>query len=267
MNNFLPKWLVNGLGGLLVIFVALLIVQQAYTFSKTVQNQKPANTIQVSGDGQVTATPDLATINIGVLTNGSTAQAVKDQNNTKVNAVIAFVKGLGVAAGDITTSNINVYPQQSYPVYPMAGGTVDNTPKITGYTGSQSITVKVHGADKDTSVIGKIEDGAVNAGANQVDGVSFSFEKATLDALQQKARQQAIDNAKIKAQGLAQEAQLSLGKVVSISETNSGYPTPMPYALNSAMGVGGGMAKSVAPDIQNGSQDITESMNVTYEVK
>lgn len=165
MNEILPKWLVNSLGGLLVIFVAFLIVQQGYNFSNQIKNQKPANTITVSGDGQVTATPDLATMSIGVMTNGATAQAVKDQNNTKVNAVITFVKGLGVAAGDITTANIDVYPQQGYQVMipsPM-GGTADNTPRITGYTGNQSITVKVHGVDKDTSVISKIEDGAVNA--------------------------------------------------------------------------------------------------------
>lgn len=265
MENILPKWLVNSLGGLLVVFVAFLIVQQAYNFSNVIKNQKPANTISVSADGKVTATPDLATMSIGVQTMGATAQAVKDQNNTKVNAVIAFVKGLGVAAGDITTSNINVYPQQSYPVMmaPSPGVVIDNTPKITGYTGNQTVTIKIHGVDKDTSVIGKIEDGAVNAGANEVDGVNFSFSNP--DSLQQQAQEAAIANAKVKAEALAKAAGLTLGKVVSVSETNSNFPGPMPYALASPMSAGA--AKSVAPDIQNGTQDITESMSVTYEVK
>jgi len=268
MGNILPKWLVNSLGGLLVIFVAFLIVQQAYNFNNVIKNQKPVNTIAVSADGKVTATPDLATMTIGVQTAGATAQTVKDQNNAKVNAVLAFVKQQGIGAGDITTSDINVYPQQSYPgVVPMViggGGTVDNTPKITGYTGNQTITIKIHGVDKDLSVANKIEDGAVNAGANEVDGVNFSFSNP--DALQQQAQQQAIANAKTKAQALAQAAGLTLGKVVSVSETNSNFPGPVPYAVNSAMGLGGA-AKSVAPDIQNGTQDITESMSVTFEVK
>ncbi len=252
-----------------MVFVAFLIVQQAYNFSNVIKNQKPANTISVSADGKVTATPDLATMTIGVMTQGASAQTVKDQNNGKVNAVIAFVKQQGISAGDITTSDINVYPQQSYPiVVPIiggGGGTVDNTPKITGYTGNQTVTVKIHGVDKDLSVVNKIEDGAVNAGANEVDGANFSFSNP--DALQQQAQKLAIDNAKTKAQGLAQEAGLTLGKVVSISETNSNFPGPLPYALSAPAMALGGAGKSVAPDIQNGTQDITESMSVTFEVK
>lgn len=269
MNTFLPKWLVWGLGGLLIIFVALLIVQQAYSFVKTVQNQKPANTIQVSGDGQVTATPDLATVDIGVMTQASTAEQAKDQNNTKINAVIAFIKQQGIATADITTSQINLYPQQGYGgVMVVPGGPISpSTPKITGYQGEQTVTVKVHGVDKDESVLAKILDGSVNAGANEVDGVNFTFDQTTLNSLQQSARQQAIDNAKSKAQGLAQEAGLSLGKVVSISETNTSGIVPMPFALNSAMGSAGGTSTSVAPDVQPGTQDITESMSVTFEVK
>lgn len=266
--HILPKWLVNSLGGLLVIFVAFLIVQQVYSFTNAVKNQKPANTITVSGDGQVTATPDLATITIGVMTKGSDAQTVKDQNNTKANQVIDFVKQQGVDSSDISTSQISIYPDQSYPeVMVPTNGPVSKMPTIVGYTGNQTITVKVHNVDKDVSVVNKIENGAVNAGANEVNGVYFSFSKDNLDSLQQKARQNAIDNAKQKAQGLAQQAGLNLGKVISISESNSGYPGPIPYALSAPAQGMGGVDKSVAPNIQNASQDITETMNVTFEVK
>lgn len=268
MENFLPKWLVSGLGGLLIIFVAMLIVQQGYNFNQQIKNQKPANTITVSGDAQVTATPDLATVSVGVQTSGADAQTVKDQNNTKVNAVIDFVKKQGVDQKDITTSNLNEYPQQNQ-IYPMIVSPGMPTPVRpsggTSYVANQTITVKVHGVDKSTDVLSKITGGAVDAGANEVDGVSFSFEDTTLKNLQQQARQQAIDDAKQKAQGLADKAGLSLGKVTSISESANGYPGPMPYALNSvAMG---GAGKAVAPDIQNGTQDISESMSVTFEVK
>jgi uncharacterized protein YggE len=262
MGNILPKWLVNSLGGLLVVFVAFLIVQQAYNFSNVIKNQKPANTISVSADGKVTATPDLATVTLGVLSQGKTAVDVKNQNNTKVSAITDFIKQQGIAASDITTSQFSFYPQQNYPIVSPGGG---SSPVITGYQGNQTVTVKVRGVDKSRDVLNKILDGAVNAGANEIDGISFSFNDP--NALQQQARKLAIDNAKTKAQDLAKEAGLSLGKVVSISETNSGYPVP--YALSApAMAVGGGtMDKSVAPDVQNGSQDITESMSVVFEVK
>lgn len=256
--HMLPKWLVNILGGLLVIFVAFLIVQQGYNFSNIVKNQKPANTISVSADGKVTATPDLATVNIGVLSQGTTAVDVKNQNNDKVKKVTEFIKAQGISAADITTTQFSFYPQQDYN---------NGTPRITGYQGNQSINVKVHGIDKSQDILEKILDGSVNNGANQIQGVNFSFENP--DSLQQQARKLAIDKAKVKAQDLAQEAGLSLGKVVSIAETNSGFPGPMPYALNSAPAMAGGMAdvKSIAPNVEPGSQDISESMTVVFEVK
>ena len=267
-SNILPKWLVSGLGGLLIIFVAFLVVQQVYSFSQTVKNQKPANTISVSADGKITAVPDLATVDLGVMTNAITATDAKNQNDTKVNQIITFVKQQGIAAADITTEQLNLYPQQSYGgggvMVPGGVPTPIAPPKITGYTANQTVEIKVRGVDKDQSVLEKVLDGAVNNGANEVNGVNFSF--ANPDSLQQQAEDQAIANAKVKAQALAKAAGLSLGKVVSVSETNSGFPSPMPYALANAMAPGGAQA-SVAPDIQPGSQDITESMSVTFEVK
>lgn len=253
-NQYIPKWVVQGLGGLLIAFVALLIVQKVYDLQVTFKNQKPANTISVSGDGKVTAVPDLATVNIGVLSQGASAVEVKNQNNNKVNKVIVFIKAQGIDVKDISTSQFSFYPQQDYN---------NGSPKITGYQGNQSVTVKVRGVDKDQSVLEKILDGAVNNGANEIDGVNLSVENP--DSLQQQARVLAIGKAKAKAQELAKEAGLTLGKVVSIAESNAGYPVPMPYAYG--MGGGGGAEKSIAPNIQPGSQDITETMTVVFEVK
>ena len=255
MENYLPKWLVYSLGGLLVAFVALSVIQKGNDLETTFKNAKPANTISVSGEGKVTATPNLATVSIGVLSQGTTATDVKNQNDTKVNQVIAFIKQQGIDQKDIVTSQFSFYPQQDY---------TNGTAKITGYQGNQSVTVKVHNVDTKTDPLNAIIDGAVNNGANEIDGVNLSVEDPS--ALQEQAQEMAITDAKAKAQKLAQAAGLTLGKVVSISESNSGgYPGPVPYALNSAMGVGG--AKSVAPDIQTGSQEIDESMAVVFEVK
>jgi len=257
MENTFPKWLVQGLGGLLVAFVALLVIQKGHDLQQTFANTKPANTISVSGEGRVAAIADLAMVNIGVLSQGTTAIDVKNQNNDKVNKVVAYIKAQGIDQKDINTSQFSFYPTQDYN---------NGTPRITGYQGNQSVTVKVHGVDKDQSVLEKILDGAVNNGANQIDGVSLTVEKPT--DLQNQARKLAIADAKAKAQELAAEAGLNLGKVVSISESYGGYPGPLPYALNSAVGMGGGGdAKSIAPNIQNGSQEISETMTVVFEVK
>lgn len=260
-HNF-PNWVVQGLGGLLILFVALLIVQKGYDLRTVIKNPKPANTISVSGEGKVTATPDLATVTIGVLSQGTTAVDVKNQNNDKVSKVIAYVKAQGIDAKDIATSEFSFYPQQNYNTVIVPGKA--SVPTIVGYQGNQSITIKVHGVDKDQTVLEKILDGAVNNGANEINGVNLTIENP--DLLQQQAQQKAIDNAKQKAAALAKTAGLSLGKVVSVSE--AGAPNtfaPTAYSLNSAMG--GAEAKSVAPDVQTGSQEINETMTVVFEVK
>lgn len=256
VENTFPKWLVSGLGGLLIAFVALLIVQQGYSLKTVIKNQKPANTISVSAEGKIKSVPDLATVTIGVMSQGATATEVKDSNNKKINKIIDFIKAQGIKSEDITTSQFSFYPQQDW----QSGKGV-----IIGYQSDQTVTVKVKGVDKSQNVMEKVLDGAVNNGANQIQGVYFGFENP--ESVQQEARKLAIDNAKTKAQGLAKEAGLTLGKVVSISETNSGMGTPIVYA-GAAMGMGGGgMDKSVAPNVEPGSQDITESMTVVFEVK
>lgn len=254
MNN-LPKWLVSGLGGLLIALVALLVVQKANDIKNTISNTMPANTISVSGEGKVSAVPDLATVTIGVLSQGTTAVDVKNQNNDKVNKVIAFIKKQGIADADIATSQFSFYPQQNYN---------NGTPKITGYQGNQSVTVKVSGLDKSQAVLEKILDGAVNNGSNEINGINLSVEKPT--DLQNQARKLAIVDAKKKAQELASEAGLTLGKIVSLSESRGGYPGPIMYDRAVTMGMGGA-GKSVAPDIQTGSQEVSETMTVVFEVK
>jgi uncharacterized protein len=258
-NNLVPKPLVWILGIFLLFFIGIYAAGKAYSISQDMKNnQQPKKTISMSAEGKVSATPDLATVNLGVLTRGTTAAGVQDQNSKKVNQIIDFAKGLGIKKEDITTTNFNVYPQYNY-----ASG--KNT--IIGYEANQTVSVKVHGVDQSTDNLGKLIDGATNNGANEVNGISLSFNDP--DNLRQQARKQAIDKAKGKAQELADQAGLKLGKVVTISESSGGYPTPMPYAANEAMGLGGAgnMMKSVAPTIEPGSQDITAQMTVVYELK
>ena len=252
---YVPAWLVISLGVLLMLLVVLMIVQKGNDLKNTISNTKPANTISVSGEGKIQATPDLATVSMGVFSQGSDPATLKNQNNTSVNKITAFLKAQGVDSKDITTTNYSLQPQYNY---------INGQQTVSGYQANQTVTVKVHGVDKDTTLLDKIIEGAVNNGANEVDGVNLSIENP--DALQQQAQQQAIDNAKSKAQKLAQEAGLTLGKVVSVAESSNGYPGPIPFATNMAMSAGV-VGKSVAPDIQTGSQEVDETMTITYEVK
>jgi uncharacterized protein YggE len=255
MQN-LPNWLVKGLGGLLIAFVALLVVGKGKDLSDTLANKNPKNTMTVSAEGKVSATPDLATVTLGVVSQGQNAADVTDQNSKKVNKIIDFIKAQGITKDDISTSQFNVYPRYDY---------TNGKNEINGYEARQTISVKVKGVDKSNEKLGKIIDGSTNNGANEVQGVSLSFEDP--DNLRQEARQKAIEKAKAKAQELAKTAGITLGKVVSVSESGyGGYPMPM-YAEGIGGGAGYDLVKSVSPNIEPGSQDITAQMSVVFEVK
>lgn len=250
------KMITKVLGILLIVLVGLFIADKAYSLVQTFQNKNPKNTIAITAEGKASAIPDIATVNLGVLTSGDTAEGVQNESTKKINKIVDYVKAQGVAKEDINTSQFNIYPQQDYK---------DGKTTITGYQANQTITIKVRGVDKSTEALGKILSGVTSNGANQINGVNLSFDDP--DNLRQVARQEAISKAKEKAQQLAEAAGLRLGKVVSISESG-GYGVPVPL-YGDAYGIGGsgGAEKAVAPNVEPGNQDITASMTVIFEVK
>jgi len=237
---------------LIAVFLALAVVEKAITLAKTISPSKPDNTISMTAEGKVTGKPDLATVSLGVLTQADTAKGASDENNKSINKIAEAVKKLGIANEDIVTSNLNVYPNYTY---------TNGKNEINGYQANQNLTIKIHGVDKSTDTLNKVLDAAVSSGSNQIQGVGLSFDDP--DNLKQEARKQAIDKAKQKAKELADQAGLRLGRIVSISES-SGYDTPIPYMMDSKAGMGGGGS---APAVETGSQDITASITVVFEVK
>ena len=205
------------------------------------------DTIAISAEGKVTALPDIATISVGVQTENKAVSAAQKENSTKMNAIIEKVKSFSVAAEDIKTSNYSIYPQYDY---------VNGRQIERGYMVTQNIDVKVRNLDK----IGEILAAVGDLGANQVGGVSFTIDEP--EDLRQQARLKALEAAKKKAQALADASGVKLGKVVGFSENEGYVPSPMYYAKDAAMGMGGGGT----PSIQSGSQDVIVNVTVLYEI-
>lgn len=219
-----------------------------------VTNQPYARTITVSGEGKISAKPDIANISLSVVSKGLTVKQVTTDNNTKMNKVLAAVKGLGVEDKDITTSQYSLYPEYDY-------GTItrDGTNKIIGYNLTQEITLKV----RDLTKVDDILDSGTKAGSNQVGALSFDIDDT--GPVKKEARQIAFDKAKQKAQEMASQAGVSLGRVVTFSEEAAPIAYPMyNFAMESkAVGVGA----APAPDVQPGSKELTMSVSVTYEIE
>lgn len=241
-------------------------------------DQNPAM-ITVSGDGEIYAKPDLATVDLSVVTDKKTVAEAMTENTTQMNAVIGAIKSQGVDAKDIKTTDFSIYPKYEWqnaicptpsplPLSTSAekvSSSISYCPPgkstLTGYEVTQQLEVKVRALDK----VGDVIQSATAAGANQVGDFQFTIENP--DTFTAQAREQAIVKAKAKAKELASQLGVRLVKITSFSE-NGNYPYPVYMTSAKASGLGGGMADSVAaPQIQTGQNKITASVSITYEIK
>lgn len=225
------------------------------------------NTITVSGHGEMVAVPDIATFSFSVV---STKMAVADAQadaTTKANAATTYLKGAGVAEKDIQTTDYSINPQYDYqnsvcPAAAPGSAAVYCAPGrqvLRGYEVRQTTTVKV----RDTKKAGELLAGVGTKGATEVSGLNFTFDDPT--GVQEQARDKAIDDAKEKAEALADALGVSLVRVVSFSENGGGYPSPMMYARGGAVAQD---AKAVAnPEISVGQNKLVNDVSVTYEIR
>ncbi len=243
MENFrLPIWIASILGCVLIVFVLLLNVHQLQLIHGDSQ------LLSVSATGKTESVPDIAVVTIGVVAEGMTAQVVKDQSSNKMNQVISFIKQSDIDDRDIKTSQFSISPKYSYN---------NQQQTLVGYQANQIITVKVRNIDKSLQQMETIVDGAVMHGANQIQGIDFSFEDS--DGLMQNARKQAIDKAIVNAQQIAKDAGLSLGRIVNVITSAADNPGPM-FARNMTL------AKSTSPQIELGSQEVLATVTVIFKI-
>jgi uncharacterized protein YggE len=204
-------------------------------------------TVSVGGEGRVSLAPDTVYITVGVDEVNVELGAAQSAAAAKMDAVIAALKGAGVADKDIQTSNYSIYMERDYN---------QPTQPITGYHVTHTVNAKV----RDINNAGATIEAAVNAGANNIQNVSFGLEDQA-GAMQQ-ARELAVADAKAKAGELARLTESTLGPVLSISE-NVGGSQPVPYntAYTTSDAAGKGAA---APSIDPGQSEVVMTVQVTY---
>jgi uncharacterized protein YggE len=198
-----------------------------------------ARTITVVGEGKVSLKPDIATINVGAEARAATVSEAKAAVDAQMAAIIAALEEAGVAEKDIQTSHYGIYYERE-PMPVLGEGTAAGVQG--GYVVSNIVQVTVRDVEK----AGGVLDAVVQAGANQVYGVTFTV--ADESTWQSRARADAMADAKSRAQELAGLAGVELGQVVSVSEVIGGMQVP----VASERGLGGG---GIAPgELELGTQ-------------
>lgn len=247
------------LGVLLSVFVFVKLINEIKTFNTIGHGDAPINTIVVSGEGEVYASPDIASLSFSVRDTQKTVAEAQVIVEGKVAAAFDFLKENGVDEKDIQTTGTTFYPQYQY---------YDNycrvdycppakAPVITGYEMSETVSVKVRTIDN----VGKLISGLGNIGVTDLSGPNFAIDNE--DALQEEARTEAIEKAKTKAKTLAKDLGVRLGDIVSFSE--SGY-SPVFYGKSPA-NMEYGMGGDVAVSVQTGQNKVSSTVTITYEIR
>jgi uncharacterized protein YggE len=202
--------------------------------------------LDVVATGEVRRVPDLATINAGVVTTAPTATAAIAQNAEAMTKVRQALTRAGIAARDIQTSAINLYPDYRQDE---RGG----VPQLIAYRASNQLSIRF----RDIKNAGKILDALVAQGVNQIDGPSLSLAdpKEALD----EARANAVKAARARAELYARLTGKRVGRTLSISESGA-MPYPQPMMRLQAGDVAG-------TQVDPGEQALTVTLSVSFELE
>ncbi|MFA5791693.1 MAG: SIMPL domain-containing protein [Candidatus Paceibacterota bacterium] len=221
-----------------------------------------SNTISFDGKGEVSAAPDLATVNFTIRDDQKELKNAQDKVTAKEKAVLAFLEDQKIAKKDIKTENYSSYPKYDYGI-PCYGGMGmpcrQDAPKIVGYEVSEYISVKV----RDLTKVGEIIKGIGVLGISEINGPNFSIENE--DQFKEQARKMAIEEAKDKAKALSRDLGVRLVRIVNFSE-NGNYLMPM-YAKGLGMMDSAISASSPSPELPTGENKITSNVIITYEIR
>lgn len=201
--------------------------------------------IVVSGNATVWVAADMATLQVGVETVTTDVTKGQSDNAAAISAILTALKDAGVADEDLSTSNFNVYSGYDY----------SGKNPVRNYTVTNMLTVTVRDLDK----VGSLIDTAVAAGANQIYGLNFLSSKEN-EAFQ-KALTRAVEDAKAKAETLAQAAGVTLGALEEISSASTGYDYGVSNVYD-AKEMNAGGSTIVAGDVQ-----VYATVTLTYDLK
>jgi uncharacterized protein YggE len=193
----------------IAVFAVLAVPATAQQQADEAQTR--GTVLNINAQGVSLARPDMATVTVGVATQGQTAQEAVAENARRMNALVQSLRRSGLAERDIQTAYVRVSPRYQY--------RERLQPLIVGYDANNSVRARVRRIDN----TGRTIDAVVAAGGNTVQGVAFSFQEpeAQLDM----ARRDAVSMARRRAELYADGVGLTVVRVISITESGAAAPS------------------------------------------
>jgi len=225
----------------------------AQTSTAEAASLNPAQTITVVGQGTFRIEPDVAQVSIGVETTAETVSEAVKQNDDQMTSILAALTGMGIADKDIQTMNYSIQFER-YPEPRAVASGSESGQASPQYRVSNMANVTIRDLDK----VGDVLDAVVEAGANNIWGVSFSLEDPA--AARAEARSKAVADAQARAESLAELGGISLGPIMSMSEVIGGGGVPAPAMAFERAVSGGG-------PISPGEVEVSYQVQVTYFIE
>ena len=210
------------------------------------QDRPLANTITVSGDGDVGGQPDVAYVSVGVQTQGATAAAATADNSRLMAAVLEALRARGVSSLDLQTSGLSVSPQYSQ-------GRDQTRQEIVGYQATNSVTVTVNEVNR----AGELLDAALAAGANRIGGLRFGIRDTA--ALRRQAIADAAQAARVRADALAASLGVRIVGISSVTEEAVNVPQP-----RAAVAFAAPAPAAPPPPVETGELRVTAHVRVAF---
>lgn len=226
----------------------LLVVYSLLIFSLSSFAKESNEGLWVNGFGQVSVTPDLATLNFTVSTLNKSANQSQKENADISQNVVNKVKKLGVAGKDLQSSNFSVNAEYDYK---------DRTRVLKGHRVQHSYNVII----RKISMLGDILDEVTKAGQDSVSIGQISFGLSNDDELKLKSLEASVANAKSKAQTIAKAAGKKLGDISFIEEVTSSGAVPV-----ARMEMMKSMSADASTEIQSGEVGVTSTIKVHFKL-
>jgi hypothetical protein len=231
---------------LLAIFGTILLLGTVAQ-AQQISDRPRTPSITVTGEATISAEPDQAEIDIGVVTQAKTAPDASKENAERLARVLAEVKKQLGKGDEVKTAGYSLAPNYRYP----QGG----KPEIVGYTASNTLRIKT----TNLNIVGRLIDSAMQAGANNVNRLVFTLKDEL--AAQLGALKMASAKAKLKAEAVAS----SLGlKIVRVAAVNEGERTVQPiYRDRQVMAA---RAEAAPTPVEPGTVEVRSTVSMTVEV-
>jgi uncharacterized protein YggE len=211
-------------------------------------------TLTVSGSAEVSADPDQAVVRLGVVAEGAEASAAQGEVNRVLRQVLDAVASLDVPERAVQTEELSLSPVYS-DFRPRPNGEPEE-PRITGYRASSVVSVELD----DLSRIGDVVDAGIEAGANQLQGISFGLRDGA--AAQARALREAVQDARARADTIAEAMNVRIDAVREVLAGDSFQNPPVPLG-----GARFNRVEMAATPVQPGQVAVSASVTVTYYIR